>query len=678
LSEEFYNEAHRAYLHLFEGNVNYAQISPRHFEAAATRSAQVLYDGYYSGIFIPNRHFIPLRRDLKNFDEVVDFIADDRKTSEIVNCAFEEIILNRQFHYENFVEQLDEVLAQALARKGRKASGASVAVNSPGDRRALLLAAHEPTIDPRIEWMAEGLSADFAVCELGTFPDTSDASTPSCEELSDCRMRVRIGRYRHDWDILPDVLKMGAQSSLGFQHLTLLHVLAELPTKALERSIGALGATEQDLNRFRGYARYFVHTNSALLQAARLIGEFDAIVAADLETLPAALVLADESGATVLYDAHEFWPHSAIEFRHWEVEFWSAFDRNLAARADLRSTVSPQLAALLSREYGCEFLSVPNCASRSSVPAVDTQEALQRLSAQDDIVFIFVGRFAAGRGLEDLIRAWGGVNKRARLVLQGPDDPFKSEMMELARSYGLLENGITFPKPVDTSELVNAARQGDIAIIPYAASSVNNRYCSPNKLSQYMAAGLPIICNNELEFVKSVVVGNGIGIAVDFQDPQALAEVVNRLVTSTDEIGEMALRSQRFFDSDFNWEMVSGDLYARLRAAVADKASSARPGLDFSWIEHGREMRRPAAEIGDAPSPCSEVARAAYAEVKRLNEIYPAEITRLHEVYSIEIKRLNDVIGLIRIALRPVRIALRQVRRAQRLLTMKRVRRQMP
>ena len=37
-------------LHRFEGNVNYAQISPRHLEAAAARSAQVLYEGDYSGI----------------------------------------------------------------------------------------------------------------------------------------------------------------------------------------------------------------------------------------------------------------------------------------------------------------------------------------------------------------------------------------------------------------------------------------------------------------------------------------------------------------------------------------------------------------------------------------------------------------------------------------------------
>src|SRR5215472_9345940 len=137
----------------------------------------------------------------------------------------------------------------------------------------------------------------------------------------------------------------------------LLFVLAELPAKALERSIGALDATEEDLFRFRWATRHFLNTNCALLQAGRLIGQFDTVVAVDLNTLPAALALAEEYAASVLYDAHEFWPYAFMECRHWEVEFWSGFERNLAPCADLRVTVSPHLADVMSKEYGCEFLS---------------------------------------------------------------------------------------------------------------------------------------------------------------------------------------------------------------------------------------------------------------------------------------------------------------------------------
>jgi hypothetical protein len=121
-------------------------------------------------------------------------------------------------------------------------------------------------------------------------------------------------------------------------------------------------------------------------------------------------------------------------------------------------------------------------------------------------------------------------------------------------------------------------------------------------------------------------------------------------------------------------------------------------GPDFSWIEHGHEMRKLTQEIGDGASLFgdAEIKRlnAIYpAEIKRLNEVYPAEIGRLNKVYteeierlnkvytaeikhlnsiySSEIKRLNNVIGLARIVLEPTRIALRLLRRVKRLMTMK-------
>ena len=516
-----------------------------------------------------------------------------------------------------------------------------------------MLTAQEPTLDPRVEWMAEGLSAEYEVCGLGLYVDTAEATGPRCERPPNGRARVRVGRGHHDWVAVPD---MAAEAAPGINELMCLYMLAELPAKVLERAVGALDASEEDLFRFRWLARYFLHTNSALIQAGRLIGGFDVVVAADLETLPAAVALGEEYGASLLYDAHEFWPHSIAEFRDWEIEFWSALERRLAPHADLRVTVSPQLADIMSREYGCEFLTLPNCAAKGSGVLVDVEAALRRQAARAEVDFLFLGGFAAGRGIEDLIAGWRHVEKPARLLLQGPDSPFKAEMMELARREGLLDSGVAFPPPVETADLVNAARQADVGIIPYAPSCLNNRYCSPNKLSQYMAAGLPILCN-DTEFVKSVVVGNEIGICVDFRDHRALARAIDDLAASKQAIAEMSRRSQRLFQDKFNWEVASRDLYARLGEIVRRKPAQRRPDLDFSWIDEGREMRTRVDQLRGGPSIFSDGLEAMYTaeiaelerrysdEIARLNEIYPAEIARLNDAYPAEIARLQHEIA---------------------------------
>jgi glycosyltransferase involved in cell wall biosynthesis len=646
-SEAFYNDAHRAYLHKFEGNVKYAQISPRHLEAAATRSLQILYEGEYSGLLVAGRHFVPLRRDMANFDQVLDFLADDRRVLAMVTQAYEEIVLDPRLHYAAFVEQFDAAVENALARKGRVGSSAQIAVH--GQRpRALVLAGHEPTLDPRIDWMAGGLANDFEVCELGVHPLEEAGRCPNYQRLSDYRVRARVDRYCHDPVIVPHILKLTSSGSIALQHIRLLQVLARLPAKALAHEIGALDATEEDLARFRWYARHYADTNCALLRAGRLTGEFDAIVAADMGTLPVALALSDEYGAKVIYDAHEFWPYSLMEFRHWEVEFWSAFDRNLAQRADLRVTVSPQLADIMEKEYGCDFLTVPNCVSRSSVPSLDIDEALQRFASRKHVMFIFLGGFNDGRGIEDLITAWAHVDPRALLLLQGPDNSFKSRMIELARGKGMLDKSIFFPPAVETAQLLNAARQADVGIIPYAPSSINNRYCCPNKLSQYMAAGLAII-SNQTDFVKGVIDEAGIGMVVDFKDHQAFKEVIRRFVIDRDTVMEMARRAHNFFRTTFNWEVASREMYTRLMTSIGERKAPLRAPLDFSWAVEagGSKMSTASGRIPDA---------AAF---------YEQEVTRLgdlNETYRHEIDRLNAVLAPMRTATTPVRYALRQWR----------------
>jgi len=394
---------------------------------------------------------------------------------------------------------------------------------------------------------------------------------------------------------------------------------------------------------------------------------FDAIVAADMGTLPAALALAEEYGAKVVYDAHEFWPLSVMEFRHWEVEFWSAFDRNLAQRADLRVTVSPQLAEVMAREYGCDFLSLPNCVSRRSVSPVDLAAAEHRLAQREHVVFIFLGVFTTGRGIEDLIAAWSHVDRRGLLVLQGPEGSFRSDMIELARSHGMLDEQVFFPPAVDTSELIDAARQADVGIIPYAPSSINNRYCSPNKLSQYMAAGLPIVAN-ETEFVKSIILDSGAGVTVDFKDRQAFASVIDDLIEDRGRIAEMSRRAYRYFDEKFHWEAASSELYAKLRAALAEMKPAVRPPLDFSWAATPAQPQDAAAKLSP-PVPQTQPAETAVgigsSGLKQLGAAYDREfarLTELNEVYRREIERLNAVLAPVRAATTPLRFLLRQWR----------------
>ncbi|QRN03382.1 hypothetical protein GH742_05605 [Legionella sp. MW5194] len=70
-------------------------ISPRCFEAAALGTLMILYEGEYSGVLKPYRHYVPLAKDHSNMEEIVGYIQDEKRAKDIIECAYNEVILNQ-------------------------------------------------------------------------------------------------------------------------------------------------------------------------------------------------------------------------------------------------------------------------------------------------------------------------------------------------------------------------------------------------------------------------------------------------------------------------------------------------------------------------------------------------------------------------------------------------------
>ncbi|MCE5279250.1 MAG: glycosyltransferase [Planctomycetaceae bacterium] len=112
-----FEEVWQAVLAPVEGNVYYNQVSPRHFEAAATRTVQLLYEGQYSGIFQKDRHYLSIRRDHADADEALSRLMDPAERLRLSEAAFEEIIMNDRWHYATFIKELDDAIEALLDRR---------------------------------------------------------------------------------------------------------------------------------------------------------------------------------------------------------------------------------------------------------------------------------------------------------------------------------------------------------------------------------------------------------------------------------------------------------------------------------------------------------------------------------------------------------------------------------
>jgi hypothetical protein len=95
------------------GRIPYRTISPRHFEAAACRTCQVLFEGSYSGLLESMVHYIPLRKDFADFDEAMSVFHDRETRVRIAANARRDLIDSDELTYRRYIVETDDELESA-------------------------------------------------------------------------------------------------------------------------------------------------------------------------------------------------------------------------------------------------------------------------------------------------------------------------------------------------------------------------------------------------------------------------------------------------------------------------------------------------------------------------------------------------------------------------------------
>lgn len=93
------------------------QISPKIFEAIRLRTALVLFEGSYSSVVAPDLHFIPLKKDYSNIDDVFEKLKDTKYLEEMTARAYADVIGSGRYSYRRFVETIDRDIASRVLHR---------------------------------------------------------------------------------------------------------------------------------------------------------------------------------------------------------------------------------------------------------------------------------------------------------------------------------------------------------------------------------------------------------------------------------------------------------------------------------------------------------------------------------------------------------------------------------
>ncbi|WP_076859426.1 glycosyltransferase [Bradyrhizobium mercantei] len=293
----------------------------------------------------------------------------------------------------------------------------------------------------------------------------------------------------------------------------------------------------------------------------------DVVHAHDLPMLGAAVHLKRELGVPVIYDAHELYPEICTLSAEDKARL-DRKERELIRECDTVITVNPLIATEMANRYAiAEPAVVFNASWKPTGFDAKQPHALLRehFSISDrHQILLYQGWMSKTRGLQKLCAAMSGVREDVHLVFMGYGEA-KEELEEIARSRNLTER-VHFKSTVPQSELLFWTASADAGIIPYQSIDLNNYYCSPNKLFEFILAGLPII-GNDLPFLRSIIAGEGFGLVHRLDEESDYSAAINAMFDASAG-GPARFRPRLLSEQDrYSWDVEKSkilDLYSRL------------------------------------------------------------------------------------------------------------------
>jgi len=169
----------------------------------------------------------------------------------------------------------------------------------------------------------------------------------------------------------------------------------------------------------------------------------------------------------------------------------------------------------------------------------------------------YAGGISRIRGIAEVVQAMGQVQSGVRLNLCGR---FSESSVERACKAMLGWQQITDHGLVDryvVREVLGRSVAGLVSFHPLP----NHIDAQPNKMFEYMSAGIPVIAS-DFPLWREIVLGNRCGLCVDPMNPAAIAKAIDYLVQNPDEARQMGENGRRAVLERYNWSVEEAKLLA--------------------------------------------------------------------------------------------------------------------
>jgi len=207
-------------------------------------------------------------------------------------------------------------------------------------------------------------------------------------------------------------------------------------------------------------------------------------------------------GLPLVYDSHEFAINDFPYETKWSITLKFALEWLFIKFAKQVISVSESISHEYSRLYRIPKPHlVLNCPPYHEQPKLNLFR--ERLGIRSDqTIFLYQGGLSKGRGIELMLEAFSYLDSdQIVLVFMG-----YGPLEDLIQKQVLKQKAVYYHPAVGFDMLLKFTSSADYGISFIEDSCLSDRYCLPNKIFEYLMAGLPVLISNLFEMKRLVEV----------------------------------------------------------------------------------------------------------------------------------------------------------------------------
>ena len=265
--------------------------------------------------------------------------------------------------------------------------------------------------------------------------------------------------------------------------------------------------------------------------------KYDYILSNDLDTLPACFFVSTIKNTDLVYDSHELFSEGPeLQGRKFVQGFWRKLEDFFLPKVKNAYTVSQSIVDFYDDKYQNKMGLIRNIPLKNDVLEVDevTFPTTKR-------TILYQGVLNPGRGLKPMIKALKFIDD-LDLIIIGYGKV--TEELKAFVSEEKMNERVHFLGRISRDKLFNYTKKATLGMVLEEPLGLSFQYSLPNKLFDYIHAGIPIVAGNLPEITR-IIKEHKVGVIVDDYSPEKIALAINNLLNDAALLSEIKKNQQK-------------------------------------------------------------------------------------------------------------------------------------